>query len=261
MKLLTLNCHSWQEDNQLEKIETIIHDIKEKLYDVIALQEVSQSIDSELVEDGIKANNFALVLLNGLKKLGVNNYSMVWDFSHIGYDVYEEGLALLTKHPIVKKHSFFVSKSHDKNYWKTRKVVGATISIENKLMDFYSCHLGWWDDKDEPFKNQVVSLFKKIQYDKITFLMGDFNNNGLMDNEGYSYLMKNKIYDTFFLAKQKDSGITVRGKIDGWNKNKDAMRLDLILVNKEIDVRSSKVIFNGENKPIVSDHYGVAVEI
>ena len=40
MKLLTLNCHSWQEDNQIEKIKYLAKIIKEKQYDVIALQEV-----------------------------------------------------------------------------------------------------------------------------------------------------------------------------------------------------------------------------
>ena len=42
MKLLTLNCHSWQEENQIEKIKYLAKIIKEKQYDVIALQEVSQ---------------------------------------------------------------------------------------------------------------------------------------------------------------------------------------------------------------------------
>ena len=45
MKLLTLNCHSWQEDNQIEKIKYLAKIIKEKQYDVIALQEVSQKIN------------------------------------------------------------------------------------------------------------------------------------------------------------------------------------------------------------------------
>ena len=49
MKLLTLNCHSWQEENQIEKIKYLAKIIKEKQYDVIALQEVSQNIDSNVL--------------------------------------------------------------------------------------------------------------------------------------------------------------------------------------------------------------------
>ena len=261
MKLLTLNCHSWQEENQLEKIRIIAETIKEKSYDVIALQEISQSMDEKVVEDPIKADNFALVLLQELRKLGSNEYKMLWDFSHIGYDIYEEGIAILTKHEIIEKHSFFISKNHDTTYWKTRKIVGATINIEGNNLDFYSCHLGWWQDEEEPFSDQVDRLFENISLDKPTFLMGDFNNNAFITGEGYDYLLQKNLYDTFHLASEKDAGITVKGKIDGWDENKNAMRLDLILVNQKIQVKSSRVIFNGKNKDIVSDHFGVEIEI
>lgn len=49
MKLLTLNCHSWQEENQIEKIKYLAKAIQEEDYDAIALQEVSQSIQAENV--------------------------------------------------------------------------------------------------------------------------------------------------------------------------------------------------------------------
>lgn len=260
MKLLTLNCHSWQEDNQLEKIRIIAEDIKNKSYDVISLEEVSQLKDEKPINNKTKANNFALVLLDELKKIGVTDYNMVWDFSHIGYDIYEEGLAILTKHEIVKEHSFFISRNHDRSYWKTRKIVGATVKINEKLMNFYACHLGWWTDEEEPFKDQVDRLFNNIDFTNPTFLMGDFNNNASIKGEGYDYLIEKGMYDTFTLAEKKDKGITVKGEIDGWDSNKNDMRLDLILTNKKIPIKSSKTIFNGENNPVVSDHYGVEVE-
>ena len=58
MKLLTLNCHSWIEENQLEKIKYLTQVIKEKQYDIIALQEVSQSIEKNIVSEDIKEDNF-----------------------------------------------------------------------------------------------------------------------------------------------------------------------------------------------------------
>lgn len=107
MKLLTLNCHPWQEDNQYEKIKHLVETIKENSYDVIALQEVSQTVEEKIAYGNIKKDNFALVLLNELKKQGVENYSLVWGFSHMYshmYKNFEEGLAILTKHPVVVKH-------------------------------------------------------------------------------------------------------------------------------------------------------------
>ncbi|MBM7588073.1 maltose 6'-phosphate phosphatase [Bacillus pakistanensis] len=260
MKLLTLNCHSWQEDNQMDKIKTLASVIAKKNYDVIALQEVSQLMERPIVKDPLREDNYCLILLDELKRLGVEDYELVWDFAHIGYDVYEEGVALLTKHPIVDTQSFFVSRSSDTSYWKTRKVIGVTISYFGNELSFYSCHLGWWKDDEEPFRSQVDALLSLIDLSKPAFLMGDFNNNASICDEGYDYLIGKELYDTYQLAEVKDKGITVEGDIAGWDENKQALRIDLILTNQSLKVGHSFVIFNGENEPVVSDHYGVEIE-
>jgi maltose 6'-phosphate phosphatase len=257
MKLLTLNCHSWQEENQLEKIEALAKAIQENAYDVIALQEVSQPIDGLVVRENVKSGNYVIVLLEALQKLSVTDYEYVWDLSHFGYKPYEEGLAILTKHQIEGTNSFFVSQSQDITKWKTRKIVGATIRYENELISFYSCHLGWWHDEEEPFVHQAKSLLEHVQGEERCFLMGDFNNHAGVKGEGYEYLMQHSLFDTYSLAKEKDNGMTVQGKIAGWDQNKQDLRIDLILTNQPCQVAFSQVIFNGVNRPVVSDHFGV----
>ena len=61
------------------------------------------------------------------------------------------------------------------------------------------------------------------------------------------------------LAEDKDMGATVQGEIAGWQGNKLDLRIDLILATHKLKVKSSKVIFNGHYKEVVSDHYGVEV--
>ena len=58
MKLLTINVHSWLEENQIEKLNILAKTIVEKKYDVVAMQEVNQLINSADVHDGIKEDNF-----------------------------------------------------------------------------------------------------------------------------------------------------------------------------------------------------------
>jgi maltose 6'-phosphate phosphatase len=260
MKLLTINCHAWQEDNQLDKIKTLAKAIKENSYDVIALQEVSQSIEEETIEGALKKDNYVLVLLNELKALGVCEYDYVWDFAHIGFEVYEEGLAIVTKHKIEKEHSFFISQSDDTNSWKTRKIVGATISYYGNSISFYSCHLGWWNDEEESYLHQVDSLYSFVQKYERYFLMGDFNNDASVKDEGYDYILGKGLFDTYQLAEEKDKGTTVEGKIAGWDQNKRDLRIDYIFTNALVEVKKSNVIFNGVNKPVISDHFGVEVE-
>lgn len=260
MKLLTLNCHSWQEEDQDEKITHLVESIKENAYDVIALQEVNQTVDEKMVDGKIRSDNFALVLLNQLKERGENQYSLVWGFSHY-YMNFEEGLAILTKHPVLEEHSFYASKSIDPTIWKARKIVGVTIQYEGKPLSFYSCHMGWWKDEEEPFKAQADNLLKNINRDRVTFLMGDFNNDAFIKGEGYDYLLGQGLLDTYHLAGNKDEGVTVKGEIGGWEGNFLKKRIDLILSTHPVSVIYSKVIFNGKNKSVVSDHYGVEIQV
>ncbi|MDZ5017165.1 endonuclease, partial [Clostridium perfringens] len=75
MRLLTLNCHSWMEEDQVEKIKYLAKIIKENQYDVIALQEVSQSIKEDIIKGIIKKDNFVHLLNEELKELGESNYN------------------------------------------------------------------------------------------------------------------------------------------------------------------------------------------
>ena len=50
MKFLTLNSHSWMEENAQQKFETLKEQILEAQYDVICFQEVNQEMASEAVE-------------------------------------------------------------------------------------------------------------------------------------------------------------------------------------------------------------------
>ena len=138
MKLLTLNCHSWREENQLDKIKYLAKVISEEKYDVITLQEVSQRLNDG---KGVTKENYISVLLEELKSLGVEEYDYFWDMAHIGYDIYEEGLAILTRHKIIDKESFFITKNEDIKNYKVRKIVKANICIENKEYAFLSFRL------------------------------------------------------------------------------------------------------------------------
>src|SRR5690625_7992985 len=108
--------------------------IHEKSYDVIALQEVSQLITATKVDHLIREDNFAHILLKELHALGSTAYRYVWDFAHIGYDKYEERSALLTKQPIIKRDSIFVTNRHDTNFWKTSKIMQITTDFYAKTL-------------------------------------------------------------------------------------------------------------------------------
>lgn len=70
MKLLTLNTHSWLEDQQLTKIDALAEEIARERYDIVALQEVNQLHQADCSLVFWKPDNYLNLLLNALKKKG-----------------------------------------------------------------------------------------------------------------------------------------------------------------------------------------------
>lgn len=283
MKLITLNTHSLLEENYEIKLSDFVDAVIKEQPDVIALQEVNQSLVMPIVEDkdmfgyveptgmdvSIREGNHALSVAELIEKAGVQYY-WTWVPIKKGYETFEEGLALFSKSPITETREFYVSKTKDYNNWRSRMVLG----IKNdKYVDtwFFSAHFGWWDDEKDPFYYQwdaADSTIKEIIGDDLCYIMGDFNSPDRVLNQGFDYVKSTGWYDAWEMAESKDFGLTVGHVIDGWHERVDeetmkanGMRLDYIWCNKKIKVKTSEVIFNDNKYNIVSDHYGVMVEI
>lgn len=278
MKILTLNTHSIIEEQYENKLSSFVQMIHREQPEVFALQEVNQTVGKPLEKAPQKTgyipckggravilqDNHALRTAQMLEKLG-SPYKWTWIPLKIGYQRYEEGLAVFSKYPIEDTRQFFISKCREMSNWKTRKMLGIKV---NGIW-FYSVHMGWWDDEEERFADQWDVVCKELGRNKTDekpcFVMGDFNCPAEIKNEGYDYVVSSVWSDTFTLAKKKDSGITVGKVIDGWRERMDenakGMRIDYIWCDKEVDVTYSKVVFNGQEDPVVSDHYGVEIEV
>ena len=259
MKLLTINVHAWLEKNQMEKIDILAKAIAEKQYDVIAMQEVNQLMNNPVIFDDIRQENYGWVLLEKLQEYTDTDYYYHWSNSHIGYGKYDEGLAIITKHKLLDVDEFYCTRAQSVNTITSRRINSATIEYKGQIMEFYTCHMNLPTNQEEKMADNIQTILKRSQTDNLKILMGDFNTDAINSPEDYKMILSQGLYDTYTMAKEKDSGITVGGNIDGWSKSKEEKRIDYILSNKEIKVKSSKVIFNGENHPVVSDHYGLEV--
>ncbi|CYU59302.1 endonuclease/exonuclease/phosphatase family protein [Streptococcus suis] len=261
MKLLTVNVHAWLEERQDEKLDVLAQTIAEKAYDVIALQEVNQLITADLVTKDLKADNYGLILLEKLRALGQFDYSYYWSNSHIGYDKYEEGIAFLTKLPVYEVDPFYCSQNKSFDSILSRKIMGLTVFYQDQLIDLYSCHINLPDSKEENQLDNIRSIVERTSSGHLKILMGDFNTDALSNPQAYRAIKDLGLYDSYDLAEEKDRGITVEKAIDGWAGHSQEKRLDYVFLNQKRQVQSSRVIFNGENRPIISDHFGVEVNI
>lgn len=279
MKLVTINTHSLIEENYSQKLELFVDFICREKPDIITMQEVNQSTCSPIYKNplpgfspisdklpSIREDNHALQAALRLFSKGVCYY-WTWLPVKLGYGKYDEGMAIFSREPITDIDHFFISVFENYQYWKTRQILG--IKTANLEDWFYTVHMGWWDDAEDPFENQWKRFLKHLQKPSPSskiWLLGDFNSPAEVRTEGYDLIESSGFFDTYKLAYKKDEGMTVKGVIDGWRdklNNPDAfsgMRIDHIWCNQKTAVRTSSVIFNGTREPVISDHFGIMIE-
>ena len=244
MNLLSLNVHAWMEDHQDQKLEHLADTIAAKDYDLIALQEVNQTIAAPIADGEVRADNYGLILLGLLEQRGVAGYSYHWSTSHIGYDVYDEGIALLSRYPVLEAEGFYTSKSQD-----------------IQAVEVYSCHMNLPTSQTENQVDNLKRLVSHTDFAGVKIFMGDFNTDAISNPQAYQTILDQGLLDTYQLAETKDSGVTVCKSIDGWKGQSQDKRLDYVFVNQEVPVQTSRVIFNGQNQEVVSDHFGLEVAL
>ena len=272
MKLLTLNTHSLIEPAYEAKRDAFVEFIRKEQPDVFVLQEVNQTAAAPLLADApagyypcpgnmvlLKADNHAAAVARLLEEAGCA-YHWSWLPAKIGYDRYDEGMAVFSRAPITAAENLLLSQINDYNNWKTRRALGICAGD----VWYYAVHLGWWKDEEEPFADQWNILAAAAGAKPLAFLLGDFNSEADVRGEGYDLILRSGWQDTYRLARQRDDGYTVVQAIDGWRDAPDAAakkRIDQIWCSQAVPVHSSRVVFGGKQEPRVSDHAGVLIEV
>ena len=255
LKVMILNLHCYQEDNQDYKFSQIAKAITELDVDIVCLQEVA-----ELWNDGHGDwnTNSAKIINDRLNR----PYQLYTDWSHLGFEKYREGVAILSKFPMLKQESKYVSNSHSAFSIHSRKVVMAQVHVPCMgLINFFSAHLSWWDDG---FPEQFKRLSKWAAENQTgdvsgTMLCGDFNITA--GSEGYKLVVKSNEYDDQFLAANAHGVFEKIFKVNDpyWQHYLTGdYRIDYIFLNKasDLNITSGRVLFTEEDYGRVSDHCG-----
>ncbi|MBQ8092875.1 MAG: endonuclease/exonuclease/phosphatase family protein [Clostridia bacterium] len=274
LHLLTFNTHSLMNGDDDACLQELADFMIRSSVDVAAFQEVNQYNTAEPVSSQvldpigyvscgcghpIKDGNYAMCLARILSERGTA-YSWTWTYAHIGYGRFDEGMALFSRTPIEEAVSAPVSEQTPDRVLKTpRKVLGIKTGAFARSSWFWCFHMGWWSDINDPFTTQWKNAEKIIaSHSGSAWLLGDFNSPANRRNEGYDLICQSGFEDCFKRAEQRDDGLTVPGHIDGWRKGTaEAMRLDMIFARQPGRTVSSRKVFDGNNRRIISDHFGV----
>lgn len=277
--LLTLNLHTWQESDQLGKLDRIAQFAVEENVTAICLQECAQSRDAELLDEGpLRADNTGHLLLERLVAYGLK-YSMTWDCSHYGFERYEEGSAVLSQLPFLGSCSQYVSGTDDLETVESRKVVMARLAVgPATVIDVYSVHLSAPAEGSESqadalvgFVGDTPNLLEQMKppppkrrgpprkravteeptaLTRLVCLAGDFN---VTPDEDAHRLKEHGYLEASAVARETQA-------VTGTGTFEDGRWIDYVFVKPAVRPQSASVVFHGGDRPRVSDHYGLVVE-
>lgn len=264
-RVLTLNLHCWQESDAEAKLDRVARVIADLRPDLVLLQEVGQHVDAPIVgsrkAEVIRADNAALLIADTLRHEHGQPQDWAWFFAHIGFDEWEEGVALLTPHRIGAAEGWFVSEPGSRHRWNARRMLVAEVDLgPARTVTCASAHFSWWDDDEEPFAPQfdrADAIMRRRMEDAV--FAGDFNVRD--DGPGYAHMMRNGEWTDAHVtavAPDRPSG-TFPGDIAGWS-GAPAGRIDYVLCRgPHLRPRAARTLFDTAETR-VSDHFGLLVD-
>jgi len=255
LKVMILNLHCYQEEQQDEKFTQIANAIDDLNVDIICFQEVAELWNEGL---GDWQTHSAHIINNRLEQ----PFYLYSDWSHIGFDKYREGVAILSRYPIQNKAAQYVSDNENIFSIHARKVIMAQIKIPTMgIINVFSAHLSWWEDGFAQQFNKLNSWATELHDHSVsaTLLCGDFNIAS--GSEGYQLVVNANEYEDQFLALNDQHTFKKIFKVNDayWSKSHaEDYRIDYIFMNKisELKVNSGRVLFTEDDYGKVSDHCG-----
>lgn len=265
LRVLTLNLHCWQETDAEAKLAHVAAEIALRKPHVVCLQEVGQHVAAPIVGEHhgatIRADNAALVIVDTLERVHGVQLEWAWTFAHIGFDVWEEGVAVLTTGRIDAISTPFVSQAASPHTWNARRLLIADIDLDALgNVAAASAHFSWWTDPDEPFAPQWDRTEALLEgHHTPAIIAGDFNV--LAGSDGYAYALRSGRWEDAHLeaCAPADPQGTFPGDIAGW-KGASSGRIDYVFTRgNEIQAIEAELLFTSEATR-VSDHFGLLVE-
>lgn len=269
LKLLTLNLHSMVGQDWPKRLSSLAYELADRRFDIIALEEVSQSTAAPVVEQQysgsvltlpgttIRSDNVLLFLQRKLASEGLY-YHAVWESIKLGYGWLDEGIGMLSLLSPVAFSSLRVSESKDYRNPDSRKVLSVSLEYCGYDVQVHAVHFSRWPSFRDEFGKFMAMRPKECDAE---IMMGDFNSPADEAGKGLDLVLSAGWADVYAKTGYAD-GCTVAGQIDGWRESKmKASRIDYIFISGKIEAVSSSVVFNGIDGPVISDHYGVECSV
>lgn len=259
-RVLTLNLHTWQESDQLEKFRIIARAIQRERVDIACFQEVGELWNDGNGDPATNAANLINAALPAPRHL-------FQDWSHIGFNRYREGLAILSRFPFKFTDSGYVSDDTSPYTIHSRRVVMARVRLPfGPPLDVFSAHLSWPENGFDGQYDRLLAWMRARHSPDLagTLLCGDFNTppsspsyQRIADLGGFEdQILKIQNPGAFHaIFRERTAPSTELLPHDG--------RIDHAFLSHPAPIRviSARPLFTGEPPwPPVSDHHAYLLE-
>ena len=254
LKIVTFNLHGWQGDWPARQA-MILEELAEIQPDIVGFQEVLETPGTNGID------NSAKIIAERLSKLTGIHYNMIFTPTHLAWAMYDEGIAIMTRHTILDEDFRVLPSS-----LFARKALWAKILTPQGIVHFVTTHLHHVQ-QDEATRVSQVNLVKSFIAEKdttnhaISVLCGDFNATPgaasiqllvQQDSTGIRY------GDTWAMANPGSPGFTIPAEAPN-------SRIDYIFVKEKQPLQNLtvKLVFNqrGAQGFYASDHIGVRADL
>jgi maltose 6'-phosphate phosphatase len=159
LRVVSLNLHTYQEAEPLHKLKQVAEVLMGLDVHVVALQEVGQH---QLYP--ARQPNAGEFLKKRLDEMTGVEWFHEWRFAHVGFDVYDEGVSILSKIPLEGVETIALGG-------KTYARVAVSAGLSQRNLRVTSAHTSWpGDGAEEEFRVLCGALRDESQ-----LLAGDFN--------------------------------------------------------------------------------------
>jgi maltose 6'-phosphate phosphatase len=259
LRVLTLNLHCRQEEEQERKLAVIADAIQNLHIDLVCLQEVAEDWNNGR---GDWSTNTA----HAINTMLPTPYYVHHDYSHLGFDQYREGLAILSRHEFTATDSRYVSPSTDVYDIHARRVLMAQIHVPYfGPVNVFNAHLSW---PDGGFRSQFDTLHDWVEQASAgvngTVICGDFNIAA--GSPSYQHVLsKGQWVDQYLQVRdgQAFEALFAQGRAgEAGSLLAHDGRIDYIWLRRQSQLAflDGRELFTGSVYDRVSDHTGYYVE-
>jgi len=255
IRVLSLNLHTYQErglrdglvvNDSIPKLERIAFGVAAMGLDVLLLQEVGEHV-SNPVEP-----NAGRILQDHLERFTRRRWEHVWREAHIGFDVYREGLSILSSGPIEDVTTLRLSEDG-----LARIALIARTTIKETKIRVGTTHVAWGSEGGAQVEKLLAEIGRLPAGDHVATLVTGDLNAGPEERQVAHFVERG----------YTDVGMATRAVWPTFGEKKLTSRIDYHMLRASAGRRAARIesfvrVFDGEGPedglhPRVSDHAGI----